>query len=206
MVAEYPSLLSDYTIVLASRSPRRMELLAALGLRSETRPTEEIEEIYPPHMKGSGIPVYLSRLKSEAFKGELSDNEILLTADTIVWHRGNVLGKPRDREEAIHILEELSGDYHMVFTGVCLRFRGKYHTFCAESKVFFKDLSPKEIAYYVDTCQPYDKAGAYGIQEWIGYVGVERIEGSYFNVMGLPVQRLYQELNSLVGQGSAVLK
>lgn len=194
----HPSSLIHYKIILASKSPRRIELLESLGLNSETRPFEEVDESFPSHLRGGEIPLYLAKKKAEAFSGSLDENEILLTADTIVWHRGKLLGKPVDRADAIQMLEELSGDHHTVFTGVCLLFRGKYRSFCVESKVFFKELSSKEINYYVDVFEPYDKAGAYGIQEWIGYIGVERIEGSYFNVIGLPVQRLYHELDLLI--------
>jgi septum formation protein len=167
-------------------------------LSLDIRPAPDVKECFPPHLKGGEIPVYLARMKADAYALPLAADEILITADTIVWHRGSVLGKPSDRAEALRMLEELSGDHHMVYTGVCLRYRGESRCFCAETKVFFRDLSEAERIYYVDHFAPYDKAGAYGIQEWIGYVGVERIEGSYFNVMGLPVQRVYQELNSFV--------
>ena len=136
----------------------------------------------------------MAKLKASAFEGELAENQLLITADTIVWIDNQVLGKPKDRAVAIEMLHQLSGRKHTVYTGVCLKTTQKERVFSAATDVFFRQLSDDEIAYYVDTYKPFDKAGSYGIQEWIGYVGIERIDGSYFNVMGLPVQRLYQEL------------
>ena len=175
-----------------------MELLCDMGLSVTLVCGNEVEETYPDHLVAEEIPVYLARKKSEAFDAKLPEEAILITADTIVWLDHQVLGKPADRNQAIEMLKALSGKAHDVFTGVCLRYKGEYSSFYAASKVFFKDLTESEMVYYVDNFQPYDKAGAYGIQEWIGYIGVERIEGSYFNVMGLPVQLIYKKINQLL--------
>ena len=151
-------------------------------------------ESYPDTLQGAQIVEHLAKLKASAFEGELADNQLLITADTIVWIDNQVLGKPKNRAVAIEMLHQLSGRKHTVYTGVCLKTTQKERVFSAATDVYFRQLSDDEIAYYVDTYKPFDKAGSYGIQEWIGYVGIERIDGSYFNVMGLPVQRLYQEL------------
>ena len=151
-------------------------------------------ESYPDTLQGAQIVEHLAKLKASAFEGELADNQLLITADTIVWIDNQVLGKPKNRAVAIEMLHQLSGRKHTVYTGVCLKTTQKERVFNAATDVYFRQLSDDEIAYYVDTYKPFDKAGSYGIQEWIGYVGIERIDGSYFNVMGLPVQRLYQEL------------
>ena len=188
----------QYRIVLASKSPRRIELLKGLGFEVKTVCSQGPDEIYPSNLTEGDIPLYLAKLKSSVYTGELEQNDILVTADTIVWLDGKVIGKPADREEAISMLQSLSGRMHEVYTGVCMRLKDKEHSFVSCSKVFFAALSPQEIEYYVDNFKPFDKAGAYGIQEWIGYIGVEGIEGSYFNVMGLPVQRLYTEMTSFL--------
>ena len=188
-------MLEQYRIILASNSPRRKELLAGLGISFDVLTIPGIDESYPDTLVGGDIPVYLAKKKSEAYNDILRDNLLVITADTIVWHNGKVLGKPKDRREAIEMLTELSGDSHIVYTGVCVRTKDKEVSFFTESEVFFDELTSSEIEYYVDNYKPYDKAGSYGIQEWIGYVGVKRIEGSYFNIMGLPIQRLYKELN-----------
>lgn len=185
-------------IVLASRSPRRLDLLNSLGFDVITVSNGDSDESYPDGLTAGDIPLYLARLKAEGFSGKLEENDMLLTADTIVWLDGKVIGKPSGREEAIGMLRKLSGRVHEVFTGVCLTYRGKEHAFVASSKVSFAALSEAEILYYVDQYKPFDKAGAYGIQEWIGYIGVEGIEGSFYNVMGLPVQRLYTEMTSFL--------
>lgn len=183
-----------YHIILASNSPRRKELLSGLDLEYEIRTMPDIDESYPAELQGGDIPLYISKEKADAYKSMLQTNDLIITADTIVWLDGEVLGKPHNREDAIAMLHKLSGHTHEVFTGVTLTTAQKQRSFYAETKVTFAQLSDEEIAHYVDKFQPFDKAGSYGVQEWIGYIGVERIEGSYFNVMGLPVQRLYKEL------------
>lgn len=187
-----------YEILLASRSPRRKALLEDLGLRCRVVETGHGEESYPKGLEGAEIARFLARHKSLAYSGELERDQILLTADTVVWSKGKELGKPRNRDEALEILMSLSGGMHQVFTGVCLRGIKKEKTFVACTDVVFAGLEWSEAAYYVDHFKPYDKAGAYGIQEWIGLVAVESISGSYFNVMGLPVQKLYHELKQLI--------
>ncbi|MGM9760538.1 MAG: Maf-like protein [Parabacteroides sp.] len=183
-----------YRLVLGSQSPRRRELLAGLDLPFEVRDVQGVEEDYPATLPGEEVPQYLARKKARAFLPHLAADELLITADTIVWVEGEVLGKPHGREEAIHMLRQLAGRAHQVITGVCLTTHERQHAFSTVTTVRFAPLSPEEIDYYVDTYRPFDKAGAYGIQEWIGYVGVESIEGSFYNVMGLPVQRLFKEL------------
>jgi len=163
------------------------------GLQFTVQLAGETDELYPIGLQREEIPLYLARLKADAFLRAVAipNDAIVVTADTIVWINNRVLGKPAKRQEAIDMLEILSGNMHRVYTGVCLTTTGKQHAFFDESKVYFRKLTNDEISFYVDRCHPYDKAGAYGIQEWIGYVGVEKIEGSYSNVMGLPVQKLY---------------
>lgn len=189
----------SFRLILASQSPRRRQLLAAAGIEYELASRFECEELYPADLSAVEVAEYLSRLKSEAYPVPLADGDILLTADTVVVAGGEVLGKPADRADAIAIIEKLSGKEHEVITGVTLRSAGAIKSFSSHSKVYFRTLSREEIEYYVDTYSPMDKAGAYGIQEWIGYVGIEGIEGSFYNVMGLPVQRLYCELDNFVG-------
>ena len=183
-------------LVLASNSPRRKELLAGLEYPFEVRVLSGIDETYPDDLQGEDIPKYISSKKAEAYLPTLAEDELLITADTVVMLEGRVLGKPHDRDEAIQMLMELSGRTHEVITGVTLATTTKQKTFASVSKVTFASLDMKDIIHYVDHYRPFDKAGAYGIQEWIGFIGVTRIEGSYFNVMGLPVQRLYEELRS----------
>ena len=185
--------LPDINIILASKSPRRQDLLSQLGLQFEIR-TKETEEVYPDHLVREEVAVYLAELKARAFESELQDNDLLITSDTIVCVDDAILNKPKDREEAVRMLQLLSNRTHEVITGVCLMHKGKLNTFFSETAVYFKALETEEIDYYIDTYKPYDKAGAYGIQEWIGFIGIDKIEGSYFNVMGLPVKRLYEEL------------
>lgn len=185
--------LKNYHVILASNSPRRKELLRGLGIEFEVRTLPDIEESYPDTLQRGDIPLYISREKADAYRASMADDELVITADTIVWLHGEVLGKPRDREDAIRMLRKLSGNIHQVYTGVTLTTCVWQHSFSVETHVHFAPLSEEDIIYYVDTYRPFDKAGAYGVQEWIGFVGVERIEGSYFNVMGLPVQRLYTE-------------
>ena len=190
--------LKEYSIVLASGSPRRVELLKGMGIDFSIRKLD-IDESYPNDLKGSEIAVYVSQKKSAAFpENEVCDNTIVITADTIVWQNSCALEKPMDRAHAIEMLKSLSGAEHEVFTGVTLRSKTKTHSFFSRSNVWFRSLSPEEIEYYVDTCKPFDKAGSYGVQEWIGYVAIERIEGSWFNVMGLPTRMLYQELEAFI--------
>ncbi len=184
----------DTRIVLASSSPRRQYLLGELGIRFEVAGNTGIDESWPRGVTRREIPVHLAEKKSAALNGIVGDDTLLITADTIVWCRKKVLGKPSGRDDAIGILKELSGRKHEVITGVCLRSCQKTVLFSSVTQVTFHDLQDEEIAWYVDNFRPYDKAGAYGIQEWIGYIGVESINGSFFNVMGLPVDRLYAEL------------
>lgn len=185
--------LKDYHLILASKSPRRHTLLGKIGLKFDIK-TKDIKEHFPDNLRKEEIALYLSKQKAEAFSDEIKEKTVVIAADTIVWCNKSVLGKPENREQAIKMLQKLSGRKHQVITGVCIKSRLKTVTFYAKTKVFFKKLRQFEIEHYIDTYKPYDKAGSYGIQEWIGYVGVEKIKGSYFNVMGLPIQRLYEEL------------
>lgn len=186
--------ISQYRILLASNSPRRRELLGGLGLSYEVVSLPEIDESYPASLQGAEIPAYIATQKAKAYQDWMTADTLLITADTIVWLDGKVYGKPADAQEARQMLKELSGKTHTVITGMAITAHNKQKTFAVESYVTFAPLDDAEIDYYVDHYRPYDKAGAYGIQEWIGYIGVTALEGSYFNVMGLPVQRLYQEL------------
>jgi len=193
MIDELAMLLKK-NIILGSKSPRRKFLLEKLDIPFEVQ-SKDVDEDYPDDIKGIDIALYLSEKKAEAFKKDLlSPDTILITADTVVWLDGQVLGKPADAQEAFSTLRALSGRKHQVITGVCLSSSGKQKSFFVSTDVYFKELSDAEINYYIDYYKPYDKAGAYGIQEWIGYIGIERIEGSFYNVMGLPVQALYDEL------------
>jgi len=185
--------LKDYHIILASRSPRRNMLLKGLDIPFEVK-IKDVEEIYASHLKREEIALHLCNLKAAAFDDELEDNMLVIAADTIVWINNKVLNKPKDYADAVDILTQLSGNMHEVITGICLKTKSKTKSFYALTKVYFKNLSQEEITYYLDNYKPYDKAGAYGAQEWIGYVAIERIEGSYFNVMGLPTRLLYEEL------------
>lgn len=186
--------LNKYKITLGSNSPRRKELLAGLGLSFVVKPMPDLDESYPDTLKVEEIPVYIADKKAKAYLPALSADELLITADTIVCFHEQVLGKPAGREEAIYMLQTLSGNTHRVITGVCLVTQNKSVSFSVVSTVRFASVREEDILYYVDTYKPYDKAGSYGIQEWIGYVAVESIEGSFYNVMGLPIQRVYQEL------------
>jgi len=185
--------LKKYKLILASKSPRRQYLLKELGLDFEVH-TKEVDETFPETLKAQDIPLYLCKKKADAFNEELADNTVVITADTIVWIGNQVLNKPENFDDAVRMLKLLSGKMHEVYTGVCLRSNNKTKSFYALTKVYFKTLSQQEIEYYINNFNPYDKAGAYGAQEWIGYIAVEKIEGSYFNVMGLPVRELYEEL------------
>ena len=187
-----------YQIILASRSPRRKQLLEQLGLVFEIGTKKDVEEIFSVDFSPVENAKYLSKIKANPYLNDLkSDNKIIISADTVVSIHDEVLGKPSDRDDAIRMLYLLSGDEHEVITGVTITSGVKQETFAVSTKVHFKPLSKAEIEHYVDTYQPYDKAGAYGIQEWIGLIGIDRIEGSYFNVVGLPVQRLYAELQKI---------
>jgi len=192
--------LNKYKVILASKSPRRQHLIGELGVNFEVRLNSDTDESYPSYLSFNEIPIYLAQKKAEPFIKSLSASEILITSDTIVWCDNTIVGKPIDRNDAVAILHQLSDKKHVVVTGVMLTNGVKSKTFSAHTDVFFRKLTDEEIEYYVDTFKPFDKAGAYGIQEWIGYVGVERIEGSYFNVMGLPVQKLYLELSSFIDE------
>lgn len=184
----------NYHIILSSNSPRRKELLAGLDLKFDIYVIPDIDESYPESLSVIEIAEYISAKKAEAYKNEINVGDIVITADTVVILGSDVLGKPKNLDEAKCILHKLSGKTHHVVTGVCLTSIDKQKRFSVVTDVTFKNLSDSEIDYYVENYRPLDKAGAYGIQEWIGYVGVTSIHGSYFNVMGLPVQRIYMEL------------
>ena len=190
--------LKPYRLLLASQSPRRRELMTGCGLPYEPAPKYDCEEIYPAGLPAEEVPLYLSQLKSRAYPQPLAPDEILLTADTVVVLDGEVLGKPHGREDAVGMLGRLSGRRHTVVSGVTLRTAERMHSFEARTSVWFRTLSAEEIEHYVDTCRPFDKAGSYGIQEWIGYAAIERIEGSFYNVMGLPIQKVYVELDKFL--------
>ena len=187
--------LEQYEIILASKSPRRQQLLSDLGLKFTVQ-SMDVKEDFPDGLGMTEIPVFLAELKANAFLPQMKDNQLVITADTIVWLDGKVMGKPKDYSDGFKMLSDLSGKKHEVVTGVCLLSKTKKIVFYTISDVWFKNLSEDEIHYYLENYKPYDKAGAYGIQEWIGYVGVNRIEGSFFNVMGLPIQDLYEHLKN----------
>ncbi|MEI6276003.1 MAG: Maf family nucleotide pyrophosphatase [Prolixibacteraceae bacterium] len=185
--------LSGYSITLGSQSPRRNELFSGLTLPFSVE-VREVDEFFPAAMKPTDVPEYLAILKTSPFQGNFGADQLLITADTIVLIDDQVLGKPLDYEHAFQMLQQLSGRKHVVITGVCITSANKQVTFSDHTDVWFKILTNDEIDYYLTHYHPYDKAGSYGVQEWIGYVAIEKIEGSYFNVMGLPIQRLYEEL------------
>ena len=186
--------LKNYDIILASNSPRRKELLQRLGLPFKVRTLFGVDESFPENLRGEEIALYIARKKAEAYKSSMSSNELLITADTIVCLDGVVMGKPYGAENAKTILRQLSGRVHQVITGVTVLTQVKRESFAVTSHVKFANVTEDEIDYYVDNYLPFDTAGAYGIQEWFGLVAVEELRGSYFNVMGLPVQRLYTVL------------
>ena len=188
--------LEKYTLILASGSPRRQQFFKDLDLDFEIR-LKEIEEGYPSELKAHEITNYLAALKASAFEGELKPNEILITSDTIVWHNDKALGKPKDEQDAFEILKSLSNATHEVITSVCFKTKEKVEVLHEITKVTFNELSEESIWYYLENYKPYDKAGAYGIQEWIGFTGVSKIEGSYANVMGMPTDKVYEYLNNL---------
>ena len=190
--------LKQYRLILASQSPRRQQLLADAGIEYELAPRFECDELFSEDMPAAEVAEYLSRLKSEAYPTTLQEGDILLTADTVVVVDNKILGKPADEVEAREMLRTLSARAHRVTTGVTLRSRDRVESFAVQSDVYFRALTDEEIDYYVTHYRPMDKAGSYGIQEWIGYVGIERIDGSFYNVMGLPVQRVYAALAEFV--------
>ncbi len=187
-IKEFP-----YQIILGSNSPRRQELLKSLGFTFLNKPINA-DESFPADLQAEEICLYLAEKKADAYAEDLQDDEILITADTIVWCEGKVFNKPANFVEGKKMLESLSGKMHEVFTGVCLKSGNKQTTFYDVSKVYFKKLKPEEIEYYLTNYIPYDKAGGYGVQDWLGYIGIDKIEGSFYNVMGLPVKELYEEL------------
>lgn len=189
--------LKKYKIILASNSPRRRELLSGLGVDYEVKIVPGIDETYPESLNGEEIPVYIAQEKANAYRTSLQPDELVITADTIVYVDGMVLGKPEDEADACRMLRMLSGRTHQVITGVCLTTVDFQKSFASVTEVTFDTLSDEEIGYYVEKYRPMDKAGSYGVQEWIGFVGVTGLKGSYYNVMGLPVQRLYKELKEL---------
>lgn len=189
--------IKSYNIVLASNSPRRKELLSGLGLKFEVKVLPDVDESYPKNLLPEEVPIYIASKKANANRVNMANNDLLITADTVVICNGKILGKPKNAAEAYEMLNFLSGKVHQVVTGVCLTTIKEQRKFSATSDVTFKNLTSEEIEYYIQNFKPYDKAGAYGIQEWIGYIGVTKINGSFFNVMGLPVQRLYGELELL---------
>ncbi len=188
LLKEFP-----YKLILGSASPRRQELLKSLGFEFLNKPINANED-FASDLKAQEIPIFLAEKKADAFPEQLKENEILITADTIVWCEGKVLNKPMNFVEGKKMLESLSGKMHEVFTAVCLKGANKQTTFYDVSKVYFKKLKTEEIEYYLTNFSPYDKAGGYGVQDWIGYIGIDKIEGSFYTVMGLPVKELYEEL------------
>jgi len=189
--------VGKYRLVLASNSPRRKELLSGLDLEYEVKTLPDIDESYPASLRREEIPRYIARRKADAYRSLMKPDTLLITADTIVYLDGKVYGKPTDNADAKRILRELSGRVHEVITGVCLTTQEKQVAFESVTRVKFSVLDEEEIDYYIKRYKPYDKAGSYGVQEWIGYIAVEWIEGSFYNVMGLPVRRLYQELKGM---------
>ena len=185
--------LKSKNLILASGSPRRQELLKSLGVPFKIR-IKEINEVYPKHLQKSEISDYLAQLKSNAFVEELNPKDLLITSDTIVWYHNMALGKPKSKDDAFQMLQKLSGKTHEVITSVCLKSLQKEDIFNSITKVTFKELSTEEIQFYIDNYNPMDKAGAYGIQDWIGQIGITKIEGSYFNVMGFPIHKIYSQL------------
>lgn len=189
--------LKSYKIILASGSPRRQQFFKELDIDFEIR-LKEVEEIYPPNLQAEEITNFLAELKAKAFEGELKSNEILVTSDTIVWHNNQCLGKPKDEEDAFKMLQSLSNSTHEVITSVCFKTNSKTETFYEVTKVTFRELSDEAIRYYLTNYKPFDKAGSYAIQEWIGYVGISKIEGSYTNVVGMPMHLVYQKMLTFV--------
>jgi len=187
--------LKDKKIILASKSPRRQELLKGLDIEFEIR-TKDIDEDYPSNLRPNDVPSYLADLKAAAFDRELKDNEIIITSDTIVILFGDILEKPKSEEEAKSMIRRLSGKTHTVVTAVCIKSRSKKELFSDQTKVTFSKLDEEEIDYYISNYKPFDKAGSYGVQEWIGYVAIDKLEGSYFTVMGFPLHKVYKSLKT----------
>jgi len=188
--------LKKYNVILASGSPRRQQFLKEMGVDFSIQ-LKDIEEVYPSHLKAQEITNYLAKLKANAFKNSLQQNDLIITSDTLVWLEGKALGKPKDKKDAFEMLSLMTGKTHEVITSVCLMSLTFTKVFYETTKVSFKTLTADEINYYIDAFQPYDKAGSYGVQEWIGLIAIEKIEGSYANVVGLPTHRLYAELMQL---------
>ena len=189
-------ILSGRKVILASASPRRRELLVGLGVDFTIDTGNTFEEVIPSGLPHPQVPEYMAKGKSYGFHRELENDEIIITADTMVLCEDEIMGKPKDREDAVRMIEKLQDNKHTVYTGVCIRSLQKEVSFTVATDVHFGKLTPDEISYYIDTCKPFDKAGAYGVQEWIGYAAIKGIDGSYFNVVGLPVHRLYHELKN----------
>ncbi|MDD2986564.1 Maf-like protein [Flavobacterium sp.] len=189
--------LNKYRLILASGSPRRQQFFKELGVEFEIR-LKEIEEVFPIELKAEEITNYLAVLKANAFENELESNDILITSDTIVWHKNQCLGKPKDYNDAFQMLQSLSNATHEVITSVCFKTTEKTETFFEVTKVTFQTLSDEEIRYYIDNYKPFDKAGSYAIQEWIGAIGISKIEGSYTNVVGMPMQAVYEKLKTFI--------
>ena len=189
--------LKKYKVILASASPRRRELLAGLDVEFEVRALPDVDESFPADLQGGDIPLHISKKKADAYRPVMAADELVITADTIVWLDGVALGKPVDETDARRMLRNMSGKTHSVFTGVAITTKDSQRCFVAQSDVTFAQLTDDEIDYYIAKYRPMDKAGSYGAQEWIGYIGMSNIVGSYFNVMGLPVQRLYRELKEI---------
>lgn len=186
--------IKKYRIVLASASPRRKELMQGLDVEFEVRSLPDVDENFPPELQGGDIPLHIAKKKADAYRPQMAADELVITADTIVWLDGTALGKPASEADARRMLRNMSGKTHSVFTGVAITTKSEQRCFVAQSDVTFANLADDEIEYYIAKYKPMDKAGSYGAQEWIGYIGMQNIVGSYFNVMGLPVQRLYAEL------------
>ena len=189
--------MDNYKYILASNSPRRKELLAGLGLDFEVRVIDGIDESYPASLPASQVAQFIAEKKAQAYRASMAPDELIITADTVVIVGSDILGKPKDEADAVRMLREISGRTHQVTTGVCLTTATRQRSFSVTTDVTFKQLTDAEIQHYVTTYRPFDKAGAYGIQEWIGYIGVTGLNGSYYNVMGLPVQRIYTELQQM---------
>lgn len=194
---EFFNLLAPYKVVLASKSPRRQQLLSGLGVSFDIK-TKDVDESFPAHFNAYEVVSFLADQKAAAFKAEMQEDELVITSDTTVSVDGIILNKPEDRAEAIKMLELLSGKTHTVATGVCLMTAKQKHVFVEQTEVTFDTLTREEIEYYVDNFQPFDKAGSYGVQDFIGYMGVKKLNGCFFNVMGLPLNRLYHELQSFL--------
>ena len=194
-------MLENYNVILASKSPRRQELLRGLDVDFSVYTIPNLQETFPGNLTQGEIPLYLAEQKSSAYNDLVDSKTIVITADTIVWHGDRVIGKPKNKEDAVATLKSLAGSVHQVYSGVCISSLDRKISFVDRSNVKFAPLSSEEIEFYVDRYKPYDKAGSYGVQEWIGYVGVQRIEGSFYNIMGLPVHLLYKELKKIEIEG-----